>query len=782
MDIKNLFNIKNFYLKEAIEESSNIKYKTSSFFMLIYNIHYKNDKLDKSEDKILKESINDYLNIFKEIIEKLESKEPLYEISNIELIVKETLNPEFDWDKEMNLINQEFSGLNKKDYLLHNFKNDFIFFIEQFQFVDLIRGIIKFIEYNYKSNENKETNCFNNLRTIYNSIIENKINEENINEFINLLKTNEYYFNNENILIQFYKTLLEKKESLAFLNKIKDTILNINDNQSQYLNSNEISNLINAYIFFKNILKNNEIKTDKDFINLYNKEKEKNNSILINFRELIKKYFYFTEVKTDKIKENQINNIQQENVILNNIITSNNDDIGVNPFIIQFNYNSELITIQGNLNEKMKDIINKFITKTTTDKNSLCFLYGGSVIREESILSQIVTGEDKRRNQMNILVNSFLNNHQNEMNSIIKSKEVICPKCLEEIKLKIKNYKISLYECKNGHNIDDIYFKDFLNTQNIDLKKIICNNCNQRNKYDSYNKQFYTCCTCSKNLCPLCQSSHEKSHYIIDYDKTNSICKEHFESYYSYCKNCKKNLCMKCEKDHSNHEKIYYGNILPDSNEIKERTDELNKYVNQLNKSIEDIIEKLNNLKENINNFYGIYTDIIQNVDNKNRNYELLNNIFEITNNDIIKDIKTIVEEKNIKNKFNLILEISDKIEIPNKDEITLIYKINNDDKRIKLFDSEFIENNKNLCKIAYNNEEIELKEYIEVDPKDEKLMIKLKGINKIINASKMFYECPNLESIPDIIKWDLSKVTEKNDMFKGCNESLIIPNLLNAK
>ena len=85
--------------------------------------------------------------------------------------MKETLNPEFDWDKEMNLINQEFSGLNKKDYLLHNFKNDFIFFTEQFQFVNLIQGIIKFIEYNYKSNENKETNCFNNLRTIYNSIL-----------------------------------------------------------------------------------------------------------------------------------------------------------------------------------------------------------------------------------------------------------------------------------------------------------------------------------------------------------------------------------------------------------------------------------------------------------------------------------------------------------------------------------------------------------------------------------------------------------------------------------
>ena len=122
-------------------------------------------------------------------------------------------------------------------------------------------------------------------------------------------------------------------------------------------------------------------------------------------------------------------------------------------------------------------------------------------------------------------------------------------------------------------------------------------------------------------------------------------------------------------------------------------------YVNQLNKSIEDIVEKLNNLKENINNFYRIYTDIIQNVDNKNRNYELLNNIFEIANNDVIKNIKTIFEEKNIKNKFNLILEISDKIEIPNKDEITLIYKINNNDKKIKIFDSGFIGNKKIFVK-----------------------------------------------------------------------------------
>ena len=77
MDLKHFFDIKNFYLKEAIEESANIKYKNSSFFMELYRKHYEKDKLEKSEDKILKESITDYINIFKEIIEEMDSTKPL---------------------------------------------------------------------------------------------------------------------------------------------------------------------------------------------------------------------------------------------------------------------------------------------------------------------------------------------------------------------------------------------------------------------------------------------------------------------------------------------------------------------------------------------------------------------------------------------------------------------------------------------------------------------------------------------------------------------------------
>ena len=126
-------------------------------------------------------------------------------------------------------------------------------YIEQFQFVKLIQGIIEFIEYNYKINEKKKTKSFNSLREIYNAIISNRINEENINDFINLLKSDEYYFNNGHMLITFYQSLLKNKESLIFLQNIKDSFMN--QNKNSVLNVNETKDLLDIYIFFKKNIK-----------------------------------------------------------------------------------------------------------------------------------------------------------------------------------------------------------------------------------------------------------------------------------------------------------------------------------------------------------------------------------------------------------------------------------------------------------------------------------------------------------------------------------------------
>ena len=44
------------------------------------------------------------------------------------------------------------------------------------------------------------------------------------------------------------------------------------------------------------------------------------------------------------------------------------------------------------------------------------------------------------------------------------------------------------------------------------------------------------------------------------------------------------------------------------------------------------------------------------------------------------------------------------------KDEITIIYKLDNR-KTVKIFDKNFVEINKDKCKIIYNNKEYELME-----------------------------------------------------------------------
>ena len=45
-----------------------------------------------------------------------------------------------------------------------------------------------------------------------------------------------------------------------------------------------------------------------------------------------------------------------------------------------------------------------------------------------------------------------------------KAKYFICPKCNENIYFSIKDYKIFLKDCKNGHKMDDILFNEFEKT------------------------------------------------------------------------------------------------------------------------------------------------------------------------------------------------------------------------------------------------------------------------------------------------------------------------------
>ena len=101
--------------------------------------------------------------------------------------------------------------------------------------------------------------------------------------------------------------------------------------------------------------------------------------------------------------------------------------------------------------------------------------------------------------------------------NIIKSKNVICPRCKESVKMDIKDYKINLKEFKNGHSIENILLNVFEGTQNIDLRIIVCDICNNLDKIKSFYNIFFKCLTCKKNICTLCLSNHDQNHKIINY-------------------------------------------------------------------------------------------------------------------------------------------------------------------------------------------------------------------------------------------------------------------------
>ena len=72
---------------------------------------------------------------------------------------------------------------------------------------------------------------------------------------------------------------------------------------------------------------------------------------------------------------------------------------------VEFYFEGENIMIQCNKYDKMKQIFQKFYSKTGANQNSVTFLYnGGDISNSEETFDQLSNIDDKNRNKMNILV------------------------------------------------------------------------------------------------------------------------------------------------------------------------------------------------------------------------------------------------------------------------------------------------------------------------------------------------------------------------------------------
>ena len=132
-----------------------------------------------------------------------------------------------------------------------------------------------------------------------------------------------------------------------------------------------------------------------------------------------------------------------------------------------FIYETVNTKVIGKRNDLLKDLCQTFAAQKGLEMDNLYFLYGGEIINYELTFNQQAKEEDKKNGKMNILVYSYNKTIINENSNSIQSEEVICPKCLENCLINIKDYKISFYQCKNGHKTNNI----LLNILNL-IKKV----------------------------------------------------------------------------------------------------------------------------------------------------------------------------------------------------------------------------------------------------------------------------------------------------------------------
>ena len=471
-----------------------------------------------------------------------------------------------------------------------------------------------------------------------------------------------------------------------------------------------------------------------------------------------------------------------------------------------FIYNGINTIIQCNLNEKIKDISKRFKDKANLNNKNINYTYNGKlVLNEELTFEELANTEDKIRKKMSFIVfdNLIEVKDEEKEKEKIKSKDIICPYCKENIRMNINKYKINLLKCSNGHNIENILLDEFEETQNINLKEIICNICKNYNKSISFNNIFYKCLTCNNNICPLCKPTHDKNHIIINYDEKYYVCNEHNDKYMLYCEDCNKNLCTLCD-GHKNHKRIFFVDVLPKKEEIKEKLKYLKSTIDEFNSEIKVLICRLNEVTNKINIYYKIYEDMINNYDNKNRNYEIIYNINQFKDNNIEKELIKIIRCDNIIEKYKSILNIYTKM---NNDEINIIYNIKGL-KEVDLFDKYFVIRNKNNLKLIIDGGEHDLiTKYKLINNDKDILNIKLKGITNVTNMcsifkfcnslsplselnkwntsniydmSYLFFFCRELKALPDISKWNTSNVNNMSNMFSGCFALKTLPDISN--
>jgi len=340
-----------------------------------------------------------------------------------------------------------------------------------------------------------------------------------------------------------------------------------------------------------------------------------------------------------------------------------------------FDFNGEKIKMQGNRNNQMKDLINKFLNKMSLDPSKIFFLYNGNMLDIEKTLKEI-NSEDKI---ISIIAREYLSD---DGEKIYPPKNINCPTCNDNFFIEILKYKIKT-KCKSCGNKENILlnkFKDSItnNDSNIQCQCQSCNN-SKKSKNKIFHSELYECLECHIHLCPLCQKKHDSKHNFSFYDFKNYYCNEHKEKYQSYCQKCEKNLCGLCNINHDKtHDSIILKYILKDNN-LNEYLEKLKTNINNLKNYIDNLNQRLQEILKGFEIYLYLYEILINNYSNEHISYQNVKNIisFNNFNKEIINDINEIIKQKDFDKYLNNIYQKMTKENSNNVDEKNLIDKSN---------------------------------------------------------------------------------------------------------
>ena len=101
-----------------------------------------------------------------------------------------------------------------------------------------------------------------------------------------------------------------------------------------------------------------------------------------------------------------------------------------------FNYKGTETVIQSNMNERMEEVLIKY--KSKTEINNVYYLYNGNNINKNNKLEEIINNEDRRLNNMKILVYDL--NEKEDNKNVKEIKEIVCPECNQSVIINIILY------------------------------------------------------------------------------------------------------------------------------------------------------------------------------------------------------------------------------------------------------------------------------------------------------------------------------------------------------